>query len=57
VTVFGEALESLLGSGAEVVAKLIARNLYANLGLNFKERKDWTLIDYLNYAKNVAKRG
>jgi len=57
VTVFSEALESLLGAGAEVVTKLIAGNLYAKLGLNFKEQKDWTLIDYLNYAKKDVKRG
>ncbi len=53
---FREALSALLGDGARVVERLIARNLYGRLGLDFEEQKNWTLVDYVNNAAK-AKRG
>jgi len=47
---FREALSALLGDGAKVVERLIARSLYSRLGLDFEEHKNWTLVDYVNNA-------
>jgi nitrate reductase assembly molybdenum cofactor insertion protein NarJ len=47
---FHQALQNL-DAGAKIMEKLIAKNLYTRLGLNFTERADWTLINYVN---NVA---
>jgi len=48
---FHNALQELMGTGAKVVRKLIAKNLYNRLGLNFTEHEDWTLLDYVNHAE------
>lgn len=47
---FHQALQNL-DAGVKIMEKLIAKNLCTRLGLNFTERADWTLIDYVN---NVA---
>jgi hypothetical protein len=47
---FHQALQNF-NAGSKVMEKLIAKNLYTRLGLNFTERADWTLIYYVN---NVA---
>ena len=52
---FHNALQDLLGVGAKVMEKLIAKNLYNTLGLDFTEHQNWTLVDYVNHAKK-AKR-
>ncbi len=52
---FHEALGSLLGAGARVVEKLIAKNLYSRLGLAYEERENWTLMDYLNQARKATR--
>jgi len=49
--IFRKALEDLLGAGAKVMEKLIARSLYSRLGLNFTEHANWTLVDYVNHTK------
>lgn len=48
---FHRALQDLLGAAAKVMEKLIAKNLYSRLGLNFTEHDSWTLVDYVNHAK------
>jgi hypothetical protein len=48
------ALEDLLGKGAKVMEKLIAKNLYNHLGLNFTQHDGWTLVDYVNHAKEMS---
>ena len=41
---FQQALQDLLGEpSAKVMEKLIAKNLYRRLGLNFTEHANWTL--------------
>jgi hypothetical protein len=45
---FHRALEDLLGKSAKVIEKLIARNLYKRLGLNFANHENWTLVDHAN---------
>jgi hypothetical protein len=52
---FHRALQGLLGSGAKMIERLIARDLYSRLGLDFIEHHDWTLIDFMHHAKK-AKR-
>lgn len=52
---FHLALEDLLGAGAKVIEKLIAKNLYNLLGLNFTAQEDWTLVDHVNHVKKVKK--
>lgn len=51
---FHLALEDLLGKGAKVMEKLIAKNLYNHLGLNFTQHDGWTLVDYVNHAKEMS---
>lgn len=51
--IFHKALVDLLGAGASVVEKLIAKNLYSRLGLNFGYHEDWTLVTYVNYARKA----
>ena len=47
---FHEALGRLLGEGARVVERLVVRNLYGRLGLDFEEHQNWALVDYVDYA-------
>ncbi len=47
---FHRALEDLLGEIAKVMEKLIAKNLYRRLGLNFTEHANWSIVDYVNHA-------
>lgn len=55
IATFHDALEGLLGAGAKVVEKLIAKHLYSRLRLTFEEREDWTLVDYIRYAQKAKK--
>ena len=50
---FQKALGELLGSPAVVIGKVIAKDLYRRLGLDFQERRGWTLVDYVNNAKKI----
>lgn len=50
---FHKALEGVLGAGAKVVERLIAKNLYQRLNLNFIEHEDWTLADYIRDAEKL----
>jgi len=54
---FHKALQELLGRGAEVVKRLIAKNLYSSLNLRFPEHDNWSLVDYVQDAKDqIASR-
>jgi hypothetical protein len=48
---FQKALEGILGRGSKVVEKLIAKHLYDRLDLNFCEHPDWTLLEYVRWAR------
>ena len=48
---FAEALEDMLGAGAGVLLKFMARRLYAKLGLSFEETPGWGFKDYVENAK------
>jgi hypothetical protein len=52
---FHKALESVLGVSAKTVERLLARNLYQRLGLNFTPHPEWTLIEYVDHAKAASK--
>jgi len=53
IDAFRKALEGIFGAAAKVVEKLIAKNLYSILGLNFTENQNWTLVEYVNDAKKA----
>ena len=53
---FHKALQELLGKSAEVVRRLIAKNLYNRLDLKFTKHENWTLADYVRYAKKTRQR-
>jgi hypothetical protein len=52
---FHTALGSVLGASAKTVERLIAKNLYQRLNLNFTPRPEWTLIEYVDHAKTTSK--
>lgn len=52
---FHKALESTLGMSAKTVERLVAKNIYQRLGLNFTPRPEWTLIEYVDHAKTTSK--
>jgi hypothetical protein len=54
---FHQALQDLLGVGDKVMEKLIAKNLYRRLKLNFTEHNGWTLVDYVNHVKGSEANG
>lgn len=51
--VFSASLERLMVSGAQVIEKLILKNLYRKLGLKLKEKKGYKFPDYI---KELRKR-
>ena len=50
---FHTALGSVLGVSAKTVERLIAKSLYRRLKLSFTEHDGWTLVDYVNHAREV----
>jgi hypothetical protein len=53
--VFHQALQELVRSVANVLERVIAKNLYTRLELDFTHHDGWTLVDYVNHAKEVKK--
>jgi len=51
---FHEALKDMFGEGSKVVEKQIAKGMYAMLDLRFREYDEWTLVDYVNDARETA---
>lgn len=49
--IFMEGLQKIFGLGAKVIEKAIVKSLYVKLGLGFKEKKGYSFLEYLNYAK------
>jgi hypothetical protein len=52
---FHKALQDLLAASSEVLERLIAKNLYRRLDLNFNQHENWTLLDYVDEAKKAHK--
>jgi hypothetical protein len=53
--VFHRALEDLMGESAKVMEKLIAKKLCSHLGLDFAHHDGWTLVEYVNHAREVKR--
>lgn len=52
---FSHALNTIFGPGAEVIEKLIIKNLYNRLNLNFEEKSSFEIADYIKQARELAK--
>lgn len=51
---YNNVLKSLLGLKVKMILeKMIARNLYNRLGLDFEEHENWALAKYVDYAKRT----
>lgn len=55
IELFQEALRGLLGEGATIIERLIAKNLHSKLGMIYEEHKNWALSDYIERARNVGR--
>ncbi len=53
---FASALTAIFGSGATVIERLIIKDLYQRLNLNFEEKSSFEIADYISLAREVAKR-
>jgi hypothetical protein len=55
LTAFHEALLELTRSVANVMERMIAKRLYSRVGLSYVNREDWSLVDYVNHAKEMMR--
>ncbi|MEM1540807.1 MAG: hypothetical protein QXJ07_05445 [Candidatus Bathyarchaeia archaeon] len=55
--IFVKCLRGIFGSGAEVIERAIIKNLYKRLGLEFRAKKDFSFLEYLNEARKAFKEG
>ena len=53
---FCTALNAFFGPGAEIIEKLIVKDLYQRLNLNYKEKASFEVADYIGIAREIAKR-
>jgi len=53
---FSQALSTIFGPGADVITKLIVKNLYSKLNMNFEDKAGFEIVDYISIAREVAKR-
>jgi len=53
---FSQALNAIFGPGANVIEKVIVKNLYNKLKLNLEEKISYEFVDYVNLAREIAKR-
>jgi len=53
---FCSALNRLFGPGAEVIEKLIVKDLYQRLNLSYEEKASFEVADYIGLAREIAKR-
>jgi len=52
--VFSAGLERLMVSAAQMIEKLILKNLYRKLGLKFEEKKGYEFSDYIKELRKSA---
>lgn len=50
---FHKCLQGIFGAATNVIERLVAKRLYSKLSLNFEAHENWTLVDYVNYAKKA----
>lgn len=53
---FSHALNTIFGPGAEVIEKLIVKNLYNRLNLDFEENATLEITDYISQAQEFARK-
>ena len=51
---FHKALQGTLGAAAKVIERLIAKNFYDRLGLDFTGHNDWTIVEYFDHIKTAS---
>jgi len=51
--IFVKCLREIFGSGAEVIERAIIRSLYKKLGMEFKAKKGFGFMEYLNEARKT----
>jgi len=52
IGLFSQGLDEFFGSGAYMLEKTIITNLYSIFGFSYKEKKDYTFVDYVTELKN-----
>ena len=55
--IFVSCLREIFGSGAEVIERAVIKKLYDKLGIEFKEKKDFGFMEYLNEARKFLEEG
>jgi len=53
---FSQALSNIFGTGAKLIERLILKDLYSRLDLNFEEKTRFEFVDYVSLAREVAER-
>jgi hypothetical protein len=53
---FLEGLENIFGPGSRVVEKVIVKDLYSRLGLEFEEKRNFEFQDYVKQALKKLKK-
>lgn len=53
---FSQALNTIFGPGAEVIEKIIVRNLYSRLNLNFEEKRCFEFVECVTLARKSVKQ-
>jgi hypothetical protein len=53
---FSQALNAIFGPGAEVIKKIILKDLYSKLKLDFEEKTSLEFVDYIGVARELAQR-
>lgn len=53
---FLEGLENIFGPGSRIVEKVIVKDLYTRLGLEFEEKKNFEFQDYVRQALKKLKK-
>ena len=51
---FHEALIPSTGAGGNLVERLMAKDLYGQLGIVFSLHQEWALVDYVSHALKSA---
>lgn len=50
--ILSEALREALSVGSTIVENMIIKKLYTKLGIEFRWREGYKLLDYIDHAKN-----
>ena len=51
IEVFSKGLDNFLSTGAKVVEKVTLENLYSSFGFEFRAKKGFSFVDYVNELK------